>query len=161
MNKRIIPTISGMERRFPGIGPPSTFWSLKGSLRAVRVLVVYHSACWCVTMSVPWSIGLEEDEYSTILDLVGSDFPHILWPCLSFKGYALTPSLLFHLHWLEFPVPYCLEVRVNILALFLTVEENMQFFTTKYAVGFCRCSLPNWGSSLLFYFSKSFIMNRC
>ena len=35
MSGRIIPTILGKRRRFPGIGPPCTFWSLMVGLGTV------------------------------------------------------------------------------------------------------------------------------
>ena len=60
-------------------------------------LWVCHLACWCVTVSHTEARGLLEINSSTILDLFGSiSFCCVLGLCRSFKGCALTPSLLFH-----------------------------------------------------------------
>ena len=39
MSGRIIPTILGKGRGFPGLGPPPTFWPFIVSLRTVMALV--------------------------------------------------------------------------------------------------------------------------
>ena len=53
MSGRIIPTISGKVREFPGIGPlpTSTFWPFMVALRTV-VAPVGESFSYCITMSV-------------------------------------------------------------------------------------------------------------
>ena len=53
MSGRIIQTILGKGQRFPGIGPPATFWSLM--VGTLMVPVGGHVACWCVTVNIYWS----------------------------------------------------------------------------------------------------------
>ena len=101
MSERIIPTILGKGWRFPGIGPPPTFWPFMVSLWAVMAPVGV-SFSWCIILEWAYSEAhsLLEVEPPAILDLVGSN-QFLLYPqglCHSFKGCVLTPSLLFQSH---------------------------------------------------------------
>lgn len=91
MSGRIIPIILGKGWRFPGIGPPPTFWSFMVSLRTVLVLVD-------VLLNVPMYYNEHIMRLLLLLDTVTSKSLSYqeLGPYHSFKGCALPPSLLLH-----------------------------------------------------------------
>ena len=101
MSGRIIPSILGSWRGFPGSGPPLTFWPFVVGLRTVMVPVGVSVK---YTNILQWahneSQGLLGVQCSAILDLIGCN-QFLLYPqrlCHSFKSCALPPSLLCHYH---------------------------------------------------------------
>ena len=64
MSGRIIPTISGKGRGFPGIGPPPTFWPFQVSLGTVMApvsvsfnMLMYYSE-HIIRLKVYWKLNL-------------------------------------------------------------------------------------------------------
>ena len=72
MTGRVIQTILGKGWRFPGVGPPLTFWALMVSLGTVMAPVDV-SLSWSATISKCWGSGLHGSWLIAILDPFGSN----------------------------------------------------------------------------------------
>ena len=97
MSGKVIPAILGVGRRFPGIGPPPTFWPLMVSLETVMVLMdvsfsllMYYDE-HILRLKVYWKFTCQPSwTYLVLISLC-----HVLGLCHSFKVYFLLSSFLF------------------------------------------------------------------